>query len=93
MDDEMRALKDVDRARRAEALLNDELLKEAFAYIDKELIDRWRASTDATARDRIWLTTQLAIRVQEILGAYVTNGRVAKKILDDLEGKRSRKAA
>lgn len=93
MDDEQKALRDVDRAARAELLLNDELLKEAFAYIDNELIDRWRECRDPTGRDRIWQATQLANRVQEVLKLHIRNGKVAKRILDDLEGKRSRASA
>jgi len=93
MDEENKAIKDMGRAGRAEALLNNELLQESFAYIDSELIERWRLCKDAEGRDRLWQATQIANRVQEILRLVITNGRVAKRILDDLEGKRARKAA
>ena len=88
MDDEMKALKATERARRAQLLLDDELLQEAFAKIDGELIARWRTSSEPEARDRVWQASQMLNKVQEVLRLMVTNGRVAKRVLDDLEGKR-----
>jgi hypothetical protein len=93
MDDEQKALRDMDRSAKAAGLLNNEMLMEAFAHIDGELIGRWRACKDAEGRDRIWQATQITSRVQEILRMVLENGKIAKAILDDLEGKRRRKAA
>lgn len=93
MDDEQKALKSVDRSARAEALLKDELLQESFVTIDAELIDLWKRTKDPEARDRIWQATQIATKVQELLRGHIRNGKVAKAILNDIEGKRQRKAA
>jgi hypothetical protein len=46
VDDEQKQLRAVDRASRAEGLLNNDLLKEAFAEIDAALIERWRGTED-----------------------------------------------
>ena len=92
MDDEQRAYKDLDRASKAEALLSNDMLMDAFKHIDSELIERWRSCKDQEGRDRIWQATQIAARVQEILKMVLQNGKIAKRIIDDLEGKR-RKAA
>lgn len=93
MDDEQKALRDVDRAARAELLLNDDLIKEAFAYIDAEMIERWRDCKTPEGRDRLWQATQIASRVREVLAQVVRNGVASKAILADIEGKRPRKAA
>lgn len=89
MDDEQKALTDLDRAAKADALLNNETLKEAFAYIDEEMIGQWKACSDPAGRDRIWLATQITKRIQDVLRQVISNGKMAKVILDDIETKRT----
>ena len=69
------------RLRRAEALLNDELLNEAFETIKTELMDRWEnsASNEADARESIWLGLQLLTRVKRHLESIVTTGEMLKR--------------
>ena len=68
------------RLQRAKALLNDELLPEAFDTIKTELMDRWEnsASTEAEAREAIWLGLQLLSRVRRHLHSIIETGEMAK---------------
>ena len=93
MDEENQAIRGMSRAAQADALLRNELLTGAFDYIDNELIAQWRNCKTSEGRDRIWQATQIAARVKEILRLHIENGKVAKSVLNDLEGKRSRAAA
>jgi len=68
------------RLRRAEALLNDELLNEAFETIKTELMDRWEnsASNEEDAREAIWLGLQLLTRVRRHLESILMTQEMAK---------------
>ncbi len=86
MDDEQKALKSVDRARRADALANDELMKEAFASIEGQLIERWKKTPDPLERDALWQAAQINSKIQEHLQNIIRNGKASKRILDDIAG-------
>ena len=49
------------RESRAQSLIDDELLKEAFDVLKKDLMNRWQqsGSTDLEARESIWLAMRL----------------------------------
>ena len=68
------------RLRRAEALVNDELLNEAFDTLRTELMDRWEnsASTEVEARESIWLGLQLLARVRRHIHSIIETGEMAK---------------
>ena len=68
------------RLQRAQALVNDELLTEAFDTLRTELMDRWQnsASTEAEAREAIWLGLQLLSRVRRHLHSILETGEMAK---------------
>ena len=68
------------RLQRAKALLEDELLTEAFDIIKTELMDRWEnsASTEADAREAIWLGLQLLTRVRRHLESILMTEEMAK---------------
>ena len=68
------------RLRRAEALVNDELLNEAFETLRTELMDRWEnsASTEVEARESIWLGLQLLARVRRHIHSIIETGEMAK---------------
>lgn len=89
--DEYKLHSDVGRGAHAAALLQDELLNEAFNLLDKELIDQWRVTTDPAIRERIWTTVQLASKVPDMLLAVLQNGKLAKAHLDLLQEKEGRK--
>ena len=68
------------RLRRAEALVNDELLTEAFDTLRTELMDRWEnsAANEAEARESIWLGLQLLARVRRHLESILMTQEMAK---------------
>ena len=92
MDDEQKQLKAVSRANKAKATLENESIKDAFSILEKELITRWKSSDTPEGRERLWMATQILEKVKEGLAYAITNGEVAKRILDQIEKDR-RKAA
>ena len=68
------------RLQRAQALINDELLTEAFDTLRTELMDRWEnsASNEAEARESIWLGLQLLSRVRLHLLSIIETGEMRK---------------
>jgi len=68
------------RLQRAQALVNDELLNEAFDTLRTELMDRWEnsASTEVEARESIWLGLQLLARVRRHIHSIIETGKMAK---------------
>lgn len=74
----------ISRKARAEALLRDELLIEAWAKVDKEYIDLWKRTADPVQRERCWMATQIAERVQAVLRAVIMDGKIAEVDLASL---------
>ena len=68
------------RLQRAQALVNDELLTEAFETLRTELLDRWQnsASNEVEARESIWLGLQLLARVRRHIHSIIETGEMAK---------------
>lgn len=70
----------VNRGQRAAALLNDDLLKEAFAKLEAEYTAAWKASPprDTEGRERVWQALQLVGKVRDHLGRVAADGRLAQ---------------
>ena len=68
------------RLQRAQALVNDELLNEAFETLRTELMDRWEnsASNEVDARESLWLGLQLLARVRRHIHSIIETGEMAK---------------
>ena len=71
------------RERRAQALIDDELLNEAFDALKEDLMNRWSnsGSTDLEARESIWLAMRLLDRIRSHLISIIETGQM-NKILD-----------
>ena len=95
MTDEIKLIRQTSRAARATALLNDELLVEAFAASRQQLIDAIIMSRDDASdlREARYRDIKALERVQEHLKSMVIDGKLAQKELDQLAGKRRRSAA
>jgi ribosomal protein L22 len=65
------------RARGAQQLLENPLLKEALDQIEAEAIAAWKATKleDTASRERLWMQVKAAQRVREVLEGAVENGR------------------
>ena len=71
-----------DRARRAQSLLNDPLVKEAFETLEKDLLDSWRNSgtSDTETRESLWLAMRLLDRLRIHLQSILETGQMAEKM-------------
>jgi len=74
------------RAARAEVLLDDEILNEAFAALEKSYIAAWRATTvdDAAGREKLFLAINIVGKVRDHLAGVVANGKLARAELKEL---------
>jgi hypothetical protein len=87
--------RDIVRGARAKALIDNELLAEAFARLDADYIAAWRTTParDTDARERLWQATQIVGKVRDHLTAVLSNGKLAQRQLDDLAERQARKHA
>ena len=69
-----------ERERRAQSLINDPLLNEAFDVLKEDLMNRWNhsGSTDLQARESIWLAMRLLDRIHGHINSIVETGHMAK---------------
>lgn len=67
------------RGARADSLLKDELLSEAFASLETSYIAAWRTTTlnDAAGREKLFLAINIVGKVKEHLGTVAAQGRLA----------------
>ena len=86
MTDEIKLNADISRGARAEALVRNELLAEAFASLEQRYVQEWRVTNfrDTDARERLWQAINIVGKVKDHLVGVVTSGRLAQKQLDDL---------
>jgi len=69
-----------ERERRAQSLINDPLLNEAFDVLKEDLMNRWNhsGSTDLEARESIWLAMRLLDRIRGHINSIVETGHMAE---------------
>ncbi|MDB5611334.1 MAG: hypothetical protein JWP25_8234 [Bradyrhizobium sp.] len=95
MTDESKLLIDDNRGRRAQALLDDELLAGAFKGLEDAYTAAWRNTTidDVAAREKLFLAINIVGKVRDHLTAVVNNGKLAaaelKQLADVAERKRN----
>jgi hypothetical protein len=83
---------DTARQARAEALLANELLQEAFARLEDRYLEEWRVSQfrDTDARERLWQAVNIVGKVKDHLAKIVRDGKLAQREIDQLAQKRKR---
>jgi hypothetical protein len=71
---------------RAQQLLDNDLLREAFTTLEDSYASAWRASTidDAAGREKLFLAINIVGKVRDHLTAVVTNGKLAQPELKEL---------
>jgi len=76
----------VAKAARAQELLDNELLIEAFRGLEDSYSSAWRATTvdDTAAREKLFLAINIVGKVRDHLSAIVTNGKIAQAELKEL---------
>jgi hypothetical protein len=80
--------RDIVRGAQAKALIDNELLAEAFARLDADYIAAWRATPATDARERLWQATQIVGKVRDHLTAVLSNGKLAQRQLDELAARK-----
>ena len=72
-----------ERGLRAEELLNNSLLQEVFSYLETEYLSAWRKTRvmDTQAREKLWQAVQIVGLVQDHLGKFVRDGKIATRDL------------
>jgi hypothetical protein len=74
------------RGVRAQRLLDDDMLAEAFAKLGHEYIAQWRNTEfrDQDARERLWWAARVVAKVREHLLIVAKNGEIAQRELRTL---------
>jgi hypothetical protein len=83
----------IGRAARAQRLVEDALLAEAFDALDRDYVKAWREShaRDTDARERLWQAVQIVAKVRSHLSTVVNHGKLAQRELDDLAARERRR--
>jgi hypothetical protein len=86
MSDESKLDQAAAMARRAQELLDDELLSQAFRGLEDSYSAAWRATTidDIAAREKLFLAINIVGKVRDHLAHVVTNGKLAQAELKEL---------
>lgn len=81
------------KAVRAQNLLDNELLAEAFAALETSYTAAWRNTTieDISAREKLFLAINIVGKVRDHLTAVVNNGKLAAAELKQLAETAERK--
>jgi hypothetical protein len=74
------------RGERAKALLRDEILTDAFTYLDEQFLQAWRQTpvNDTDARERLYYMSQALASVKGYIEGVVSDGKLAQATLDEL---------
>jgi hypothetical protein len=83
---EDRLQRDIVRGARAKALMDNELLQEAFAKLEADYIGAWRATParDTDARERLWQAVNVLGKIRDHIGRVAADGNLAQRQLDDI---------
>jgi hypothetical protein len=81
---------EISRGLRAQAILEDPLVGEAFATIERECIAEWRRAParDVDGRERLWLMLKMAERFKAHFESVISNGKLAGERIAGLEKER-----
>ena len=76
----------VAKARRAQDLIDDELLGEAFRTLEDNYASAWRATLidDVVGREKLFLAINIVGKVRDHLGAVIANGKLAQAELKEI---------
>ncbi len=78
---------DQDRGQVAQQLLDNEVLKEALAAIEAEVIAQWEKcpARDAEGKEALWQLFKTSKKFQAVLVGYVQTGKLATEQLKRFE--------
>lgn len=74
------------KAARAQELLDNKLLTEAFGDLEDSYTSAWRSTgiEDVAAREKLFLAINIVGKVRDHLTAVITNGKLAQAELKEL---------
>ena len=86
MSDEIALTKATEQANRAQQLLADDMLNNAFAGLEEAYAAAWRSTKidDVTGREKLFLAINVVGKVRDHLTAIVGNGKLAAAELRQL---------
>ena len=86
---ECKVRESMERGEKASALLRNELLQEAFDRLEADFIQAWKASSveDSQNRERLYMLCQNLSALRGYLEGVVTDGKLAKAQLDELQNR------
>ncbi len=81
--DETRLHQDISRAEQARAALDNWVLAEAFATLERSYVEAWRSTRvdDVTAREKLFLAVNIVGKVRDQLARLVADGTLAQREL------------
>lgn len=87
----MKAHDDQERGRRAQELLDNELLVQALDAIESEVVAQWEQcpARDAEGKEACWQLIKTSKKFRAILLGYVESGKLASDQIRRFEEKRS----
>lgn len=93
MTDETKLRLDAGRGARAKALIENDLLNEAFTELEEAYIAKWRSTAvlDDKGREKLFIAVNVIGKVKEHLALVMANGSVAEAELKRLTDDEARK--
>lgn len=87
MTDPTRLAEKVDRAERARKIVEDPLVAEAFASLEKQVVEVWLGTKgdESEERDRAYVMGRLIRNLKEHFEAQMVEGKAAKRRLLKIE--------
>ena len=79
----------MERGTKAEALLRNEILREAFEDLEKEFVSAWKNSGvgDAENRERLYMLCQNLSALEGYIKSVIEDGKLARAALDELQSR------
>ena len=89
MVNEGKAREKMARAAKAEALLRNEILTDAFQYLEDEFTQAWKKSSieDSTNRERLYMLCQNLDALKGYINRVIEDGKLAKAALEELQNR------
>jgi len=86
---EGKARENIERGEKAASLLRNEILTEAFETLEADFIQAWKHSpvNDTQNRERLYMLCQNLSAVQAYIEKVVTDGKLAKSQLEELQNR------
>ena len=90
---EDRARADIRRGQEAQALLNNELLKDTIEYLRRAYMDAWSACKTTELREANWYLLKGLERFEEHLHHVLDDGMLAHRHIEEMVKRQGRRAA